>query len=1007
MSAVGAWGAIAERLFGDQKMTDTVLNFEDLSRGDIVNNQFSAAGVTISSTNPNNPPMIFDTSNPTGGDTDLATNNLGNVLILSEDGDSSDPDDNAGGGTLRFTFDEPTTVNNLTVLDADGGIWIKLYDVNGNLIRQIDVSTPDNGQEVVQINTDGVAHFDVILGASGAIDNISFEAITPELDGIVQGDDGNDVINAAYLDDPQGDRIDNNDEILSGEGAQDDIVDAGAGNDSIAAGAGNDDIIAGSGDDILRGDAGDDILDGGEGTDTLFGGNGDDVAFGGDGGDRFELSRGEDIAEGGNGNDDIWTGLDDDIANGQDGDDIIDTSSGDDLIAGGAGDDTITAGEGDDLVFGDQGSENGQSIGQDATPVQLNFSDLEPGSETRPTATDIVGDSAIYNNVATLEDGTVVSARLVLVGTSSDDLQIDVANGDNHEILLNGNNDASQEGETATFRLEFYNQETGEPVVINSSIVWADVDQNVGQEIVTIDAGEYDSYGVPADSSLDVVNSNGTITASGTEDNIDPNELDSQFGATFSGQTAIEFTLTSRGVNSGTNFGLFDDSFIMTDIVAEDGNDLINAGAGEDVVYGQGGEDSIDGGANDDTLFGGDDDDRIFGNDGNDEIFGGAGNDNLGGADFGDDTFFGGAGNDMVEASFGNDTLYGDAGNDELWASSDDDLVFGGTGDDSSFGGQGNDTVHGDEGDDILSGGSGSDTVFGGTGDDTIQGGGNFRDDQGVDGADSDVVDGGAGGDDFDTLDLTGQGAFRVVNETPDSNGNGINGTIEFLDADGNPTGDTFDFTEIENIIGNQINGGPVDGTAGDDLITPTSGAGGGVFVDAQGDSVDGGVDGADGDDDIINGFAGDDSIEGGAGDDTIFGGDDDDTIAGDAGANELFGGSGDDVFVGGDGADTFQGGAGQDNLDYSGSDEAVTVDLSTGDLSGGDADNDTIAGGIDGVIGSDFDDVLTGFDQQGSTPADTFTNELFGGEGNDVITGLGGDDLLEGGRRCRRRRRR
>ena len=58
--------------------------------------------------------MIFDTANPTGGDTDLATPGyglgndtaLGNVVILSEDADSSDPDDNAGGGTLTFTYDE-------------------------------------------------------------------------------------------------------------------------------------------------------------------------------------------------------------------------------------------------------------------------------------------------------------------------------------------------------------------------------------------------------------------------------------------------------------------------------------------------------------------------------------------------------------------------------------------------------------------------------------------------------------------------------------------------------------------------------------------------------------------------------------------------------------------------------------------------------------------------------------------------------------------------------------
>ena len=44
--------------------------------------------------------MIFDAANPTGGDSDLTQVSHGNVLIISEDGDSSDPDDNGRGGTV-------------------------------------------------------------------------------------------------------------------------------------------------------------------------------------------------------------------------------------------------------------------------------------------------------------------------------------------------------------------------------------------------------------------------------------------------------------------------------------------------------------------------------------------------------------------------------------------------------------------------------------------------------------------------------------------------------------------------------------------------------------------------------------------------------------------------------------------------------------------------------------------------------------------------------------------
>ena len=130
-----------------------------------------------------------------------------------------------------------------------------------------------------------------------------------------------------------------------------------------------------------------------------------------------------------------------------------------------------------------------------------------------------------------------------------------------------------------------------------------------------------------------------------------------------------------------------------------------------------------------------------------------------------------------------------------------------------------------------------------------------------------------------------------------------------------------------------------------------------------------------------------------------MFGGAGNDTLSGGVGANYLEGGSGDDLFVGGAGADTFQGSTGQDNIDYTASGSGVTVNLSTSHLSGGDATGDRIAGGIDGVLGSQFADSLTGFDHQGTNPSDTFTNEFWGNGGNDTIAGLNGNDRIYGGR--------
>jgi Ca2+-binding RTX toxin-like protein len=256
-------------------MPNVLLTFNDLSAGDIVNNQFTADGVTISSSNGSNPVMAFDAANPTGGDTDLANDTLGNVLILSEDGDSSDPDDNASGGTFVFEFEEPSEVVNFNVLDMENGGFVRLYDEGGTLIATLPLTSTGDGEVgVMTVGYDNVSRMEVELCGSGAIDNICF--VTPDAvgDGIVEGTNDGELIDVAYLGDPDGDQIDNNDEILAGEGPQDDIVDAFGGNDTINSGEGNDEVFAGSGDDTVDGGAGDDVIYG----DSNYSGPGEGVS---------------------------------------------------------------------------------------------------------------------------------------------------------------------------------------------------------------------------------------------------------------------------------------------------------------------------------------------------------------------------------------------------------------------------------------------------------------------------------------------------------------------------------------------------------------------------------------------------------------------------------------------------------------------------------------------------------------------------------------------------------
>ncbi len=115
-------------------------------------------------------------------------------------------------------------------------------------------------------------------------------------------------------------------------------------------------------------------------------------------------------------------------------------------------------------------------------------------------------------------------------------------------------------------------------------------------------------------------------------------------------------------------------------------------------------------------------------------------------------------------------------------------------GNDTLNGGDGDDTLMGEGGDDLLIGGAGADHMSGNDGRDT------FIIGSASDGY-GDVADGGAGGDDFDTLDLTGVGEFEIVDETVDPDGNSTSGTVNFLDApDGAVTG-SMTFKEIEKII--------------------------------------------------------------------------------------------------------------------------------------------------------------------------------------------------------------
>ncbi|OUC08963.1 hypothetical protein RY27_05845, partial [Litorilinea aerophila] len=156
-----------------------------LSKGQIIDEEWAAWGIHVTTDRgPGHPAMIFDSTQPSGGDADLGTPNedfggpgdgegggvgepgennraQGKVLIISEDGDMSDPDDNGSGGTILFTFDHPVQIDQVHILDIDddeAGGWVAAYSDSGGqqLLTKVEMlGLGDNSFQVVPLYVSG------------------------------------------------------------------------------------------------------------------------------------------------------------------------------------------------------------------------------------------------------------------------------------------------------------------------------------------------------------------------------------------------------------------------------------------------------------------------------------------------------------------------------------------------------------------------------------------------------------------------------------------------------------------------------------------------------------------------------------------------------------------------------------------------------------------------------------------------------------------------------------
>ena len=214
IATVGIVGSPAARA----AQQDSVINFESgLNPGDIVSTLSVGSGMsganlgTVSVLGVNarlsgNTAMIFDStcggqtvpfgdpafdaSMCSGDDWDLYLPSLGQTLIVTEDFDSSDPDDEEN--QLHYwTFDfsnwgpGQVTVNSLTTGDINPvqtGV-VTFYDTAGAVISTASLpTTADAESSTISPGVSGVASMKVDPGGSGIVDNISITADSPLID---------------------------------------------------------------------------------------------------------------------------------------------------------------------------------------------------------------------------------------------------------------------------------------------------------------------------------------------------------------------------------------------------------------------------------------------------------------------------------------------------------------------------------------------------------------------------------------------------------------------------------------------------------------------------------------------------------------------------------------------------------------------------------------------------------------------------------------------------------
>ena len=173
-----------------------VINFEDLNVGDSGLSLVSG-GATFTVSNQGrtrgNPRelMIFDgtcgesspfpgsSSGCSGGDSDLYFPDEGNILIISEDNDSSDPDDSARGGKIKVDFGTAANITSVMTLALDVDETVTVSAVLDNVIQEVIALNGPNGTSALAFFAPATQADMLIFDfhGSAAIGNIDYTVV--------------------------------------------------------------------------------------------------------------------------------------------------------------------------------------------------------------------------------------------------------------------------------------------------------------------------------------------------------------------------------------------------------------------------------------------------------------------------------------------------------------------------------------------------------------------------------------------------------------------------------------------------------------------------------------------------------------------------------------------------------------------------------------------------------------------------------------------------------------